>query len=213
MDPILVVTMRKVWPFDSIIIATANEHKRKQFEDLFSPLGMQIKGLRDFKDVPEIVEDQSTFEGNATKKAEIISQWVGGPVISDDSGIVVPALGGEPGVFSARYAGEDATDEKNNQKLISKIREIPEQKRNAYYICMMAIAIPTEPTRLFRGECHGEVITTPRGSYGFGYDPIFYLPCEQMTMAEISSDRKYQISHRGKATAELVTWLKDYFTF
>jgi XTP/dITP diphosphohydrolase len=204
---------KQLWPFSTIIIATANKNKQKQFVDLFSPLGLEVKGLNDLQNVPEIIEDQPTFEGNAAKKAEIIAGWLGGPVISDDSGIVVPDLNGEPGVYSARYAGEHATDEENNQKLLQSIANQGLHEPSAYYVCVMAVAIPHQPTKLFRGECHGNVITEARGENGFGYDPIFYLPSEQMTMAELPSERKYTISHRAKATTQLVEWLQASYTF
>ncbi len=213
MQNILEENMRKVWPFDSIIISTANENKRKQFVDLFSSLGLKVKSLRNFSDVPVIIEDQPTFEGNAIKKAEIISKWLDGPVISDDSGIVVPVLDGEPGVYSARYAGENATDEENNQKLLNEMIDVPENARSASYVCVMAIAIPDSPTICFYGECHGTVLTVPRGNGGFGYDPLFYLPNEGLTMAELPSERKYQISHRGEATSKLVAWMRENYTF
>ncbi|WP_028778933.1 XTP/dITP diphosphatase [Shimazuella kribbensis] len=204
---------KQTWPFSSIIIATANKHKHKQFVDLFSPFGLQVKGLHDLNGVPEIIEDQPTFEGNAAKKAEIISDWLGGPVISDDSGVVVPDLGGEPGVYSARYAGVDATDEANNEKLLQEINHLELHHPPAYYVCVMAVAIPNQPTQFFRGECHGKIITTPLGENGFGYDPIFYLPNEKMTMAQLPSERKYEISHRAIATQKLVNWLKTTYSF
>lgn len=204
----------KAWPFPYIIIATGNRNKLKQFADLFGrELHLKVKGLSDFSDLPEIVEDQETFEGNARKKAEIISNALEAPVISDDSGLEVPALGGEPGVFSARYAGPDASDEQNNQKLVRKIAAVPEEKRQGKYVCVMALAIPGEETRLFRGECTGIILEEPRGHEGFGYDPIFYLPTEQKTMAELPAERKYEISHRAKATSKLIDLLKSEFTF
>ncbi|MCH5584633.1 XTP/dITP diphosphatase [Shimazuella sp. AN120528] len=204
---------KQKWPFLSIIIATANKHKQKQFVDLFAPLGLKVKGLNDLQDVPEIVEDQPTFEGNAAKKAEIISKWLDGPVISDDSGVVVPDLGGEPGVYSARYAGENATDEANNQKLLSELQKRGINRPHAFYVCVMAVAIPNHSTQLFRGECHGNIITTPQGENGFGYDPIFYLPEEKKTMAQLLNERKYMISHRAKATEKLVEWLQKTYVF
>lgn len=204
---------KQTWPFSDIIIATANKHKQNQFVDLFAPLGLNVKGLNDLRGVPEIVEDQPTFEGNAAKKAEIISEWLGGPVISDDSGVVVPDLGGEPGVYSARYSGENATDEANNQKLLHEIEKLEIHKPHAFYVCVMAVAIPHQPTQLFRGECHGNIISTPRGENGFGYDPIFYLPEEKKTMAQLSNERKYTISHRAKATEKLVEWLQNTYVF
>jgi XTP/dITP diphosphohydrolase len=204
---------RHNWPFSSIFIATANKHKQKQFVDLFAPLGLKVKGLNDLTNVPEIIEDQPTFEGNAAKKAEIISNWLGGPVISDDSGVVVPDLGGEPGVYSARYAGEHATDEQNNQKLLHEINRVELIEPLAYYVCVMAVAIPEQPTQFFRGECHGVIVSTPQGTNGFGYDPIFYLPQEKMTMAQLPSVRKYEISHRAIATQKLVEWLRTSYSF
>jgi XTP/dITP diphosphohydrolase len=204
---------KQTWPFADIIIATANKHKQKQFVDLFAPLGLKVKGLNDLQNVPDIVEDQPTFEGNAAKKAETISRWLDGPVISDDSGVVVPSLDGEPGVYSARYAGENATDEANNQKLLDELRNRQIVEPPAFYVCVMAVAIPHQSTQLFRGECHGHIISTPRGENGFGYDPIFYLPEEKQTMAQLQSERKYTISHRAKATAKLVEWLQKTYVF
>lgn len=204
----------KVWPFPYIIIATRNKNKLKQFADLFKrDLNLEVKGLNDFENLPEIVEDQETFEGNARKKAETISKALQAPVISDDSGLVVPALGGEPGVYSARYAGPEADDERNNQKLIAKIRSVPKEKREGIYVCAMALAIPGEETQVVRGECKGIVIEEPRGTEGFGYDPIFYLPAEQKTMAELPNERKYQISHRAEATEKLIALLKWKYLF
>ncbi|MBA4496275.1 XTP/dITP diphosphatase [Paenactinomyces guangxiensis] len=204
----------KVWPFPYIIIATGNKNKLRQFADLFArDLHLDAKGLSDFSGLPEIVEDQDTFEGNARKKAETISNALQAPVISDDSGLVVPALDGEPGVYSARYAGPDANDERNNRKLLKKIRFVPEQHRQGIYVCAMALAVPGEETQLVRGECTGIIIEEPRGDEGFGYDPIFYLPSEQKTMAELPAERKYQISHRAKATEKLTALLKSKYIF
>jgi XTP/dITP diphosphohydrolase len=204
----------KAWPYPYLVIATANENKKKQFADLFrEELGIEVKGLNDFQDVPAIIEDQETFEGNAIKKAEIIRDWLNMPVISDDSGLVVPALGGKPGVHSARYAGKGATDQQNNEKLIQEIQIVPEDRRQAYYVCVMALAIPGEETRTVRGECHGVILDTPRGTEGFGYDPLFYLPEYEKTMAELDKKVRYQISHRAKATRRMIELLKERFTF
>jgi XTP/dITP diphosphohydrolase len=204
---------KQEWPFSTVIIATANEHKQKQFVDLFAPFGLKVKGLNDLQNVPDIIEDQPTFEGNAAKKAETISEWLGGPVISDDSGVVVPDLGGDPGVYSARYAGKNATDEANNQKLLHELKKMAIHEPKAFYVCVMAVAIPHQPTQLFRGECHGKIITISQGENGFGYDPIFYLPEEKKTMAELPNERKYVISHRAKATAKLMEWLQKTYAF
>jgi XTP/dITP diphosphohydrolase len=204
---------KQQWPFNAIVIATGNKHKQAQFVDLFAPLGLTVKGLNDFSDVPDIEEDQPTFEGNAAKKAEMISQWLGGPVIADDSGLVVPALDGLPGVYSARYAGLPSNDAANNEKLLRELSRVGRKEPKAHYVCVMAIAIPEQPTQLFRGECHGNVIATPRGDGGFGYDPLFYLPEEGKTMAELSNERKYTISHRAVATEQLLHWMQEHYRF
>lgn len=204
----------KTWQYPYIVIATENSNKLKQFQELFSyELGLEVKGLKDFPNAPEIIEDQATFEGNAVKKAEIIANWLGQPVVSDDSGLVVPALGGEPGVYSARYAGEPKSDDRNNQKLISKIRELPESERAGFYVCVMALAVPEEESQVVRGECNGVIIDTPRGHLGFGYDPIFYLSNRKMTMAELPNEQKFEISHRAQATKQLIEVLKQTYIF
>jgi XTP/dITP diphosphohydrolase len=204
------------WPFEYVIIASKNKGKLKQFADLFGQtLHLEVRGLNDFTDVgfPEIVEDQPTFAGNARKKAKTISQTLQVPVISDDSGLVVPALHGEPGVYSARYAGLGATDEQNMQKLIQKIRSVPLSDRHGKYVCAMALAIPHTQTDVVFGECWGIILEEPRGSEGFGYDPIFYIPSEQKTFAELPAHYKYQISHRAKATSKLIKRLKRVYRF
>lgn len=206
--------MKKKWPFPEIIIATGNINKLKQFQELFGEyLHLDVKGLKDLPEMPEIVEDQDTFEGNARKKAEVISQRLNAPVVSDDSGLVVPALNGEPGVYSARYAGKKATDEENNCKLLQRIRPLPPSRRKAYYVCAMALAIPGEQTKIVRGECEGVIISQPKGNRGFGYDPIFFLPSHMKTMAELSNQQKFAISHRGKATRLLIEEMKKAYHF
>lgn len=204
----------RAWSFPYLVIATNNQNKLKQFQDLFGQeFSFEVKGLHDFQPLPEIVEDQDTFEGNAYKKAKTIAEAIQVPVVADDSGIVVPALGGAPGVYSARYAGENATDEQNNQKLINAIRSLPEEDRKAYYVCAMVFVVPSQMHLVVRGECHGYVIEEPKGNEGFGYDPIFYLPEEQATMAELPAERRYQISHRAKATRKLIQLLKNEYVF
>ncbi len=206
--------MKKNWSFPDIIIATGNINKLKQFQELFSGyLHLDVKGLKDLPEMPEIIEDQDTFEGNARKKAEIISQKLQAPVVSDDSGLVVPALNGEPGVYSARYAGEDATDEENNRKLLQRIAPIPPSQRKAYYVCAMALAIPDEQTKIVQGKCEGVIVSQPKGNQGFGYDPIFFLPSHMKTMAELSNQQKFAISHRGKATRLLIEEMQKAYHF
>jgi XTP/dITP diphosphohydrolase len=202
------------WLFSYVIIASKNKGKLKQFADLFGQhLHLGVKGLDDFANLPEIVEDQATFAGNARKKAETISHLLHVPVISDDSGLVVPALDGEPGIYSARYAGPHATDEQNMAKLIQKIRPLPMSARQAKYVCTLALAVPGEETYVTLGECWGMIREEPRGKGGFGYDPIFYVPTERKTFAELSPAIKYQISHRAQATATLIQRLKEKYRF
>ncbi|MBD1371820.1 XTP/dITP diphosphatase [Hazenella sp. IB182357] len=202
------------WPYPYILVASGNQNKIKQFQDLFAhEFGLTVKGLKAFPHLPEIVEDRDTFEGNAIKKAESIAKIVAKPVISDDSGIMVSGLDGAPGVYSARYAGENATDAQNNHKLMEAIKHFSEEQRKAKFVCVMALAVPGQETQIVRGECEGVVIPTPRGNNGFGYDPLFYIPAERKTMAELSAERKYQISHRAKATGKLIQVLQDTYDF
>ncbi|SFX12139.1 XTP/dITP diphosphohydrolase [Thermoactinomyces sp. DSM 45891] len=206
--------MKKVWQYPYVLIASQNQHKLKEFRDLFQlELGIGVKGLDEFPDAPEIIEDQDTFEGNAMKKSETISRWLGQPVLSDDSGIVVPALDGAPGVYSARYAGEGSTDQQNVQKMLHEMESLPDSDRGAYYVCVMALSVPGEESKFVRGECHGMVADAPRGENGFGYDPVFYVPGRGQTMAELSSGEKRAISHRSIATKKLVELLKETYTF
>jgi len=206
------MSMKRKWPFPYLIIATRNENKLKQFANLFGEqLRLTVKGLNDFPDLPDIEEDRDTFEGNAIKKAEAIAKRLNAPVMSDDSGLVVPALGGEPGVYSARYAGPDATDADNNRKLMEKIRQVSPEERRGIYVCVMALSIPEEQTLTVRGECEGVVLDEPRGEGGFGYDPIFYLPSEGKTAAELPKERWLAISHRGQAAHQMMDLLqKEY---
>lgn len=202
------------WPFPYVIVASGNKNKVRELRGIFQEkLGIEVKGLDEFPNAPTVIEDADTFEGNARKKAEVISQWLDAPVVSDDSGLVVPALDGEPGVHSARYAGEPTDDAKNNQKLLQKIKEVPSNERGAYFVCVMALAIPGEETITVSGECHGVIVDDLRGEGGFGYDPLFYLREEGKTMAEISLERKQQISHRAKATKRLISEMVKRFTF
>lgn len=205
---------KKPWPFAALMIATANLHKKKQFQDLLgAELGLVVKGLDEYPQVPPIDEDGDSFAGNAAKKAETLARFIDGPVIADDSGLVVPALGGAPGVYSARYAGEGATDDENNQKLLRELKKLAPDQRSGYYVCVIALAIPGQATQLVSGECTGELLLELRGEEGFGYDPMFFVPSEGATMAELPAERRYQISHRAKASRKLLQLLKEQYVF
>nr|WP_253264079.1 XTP/dITP diphosphatase [Geobacillus sp. DSP4a] len=170
---------------------------------MFAKRGIDVKSLLDFPDVPDVEETGSTFAENARLKAEAISRRFGCPVIADDSGLVVDALGGRPGVYSARYAGEDKNDARNIAKLLHELEGVPMEQRTARFHCALAVAIPGRPTAVVEAACEGYIAEAPRGEGGFGYDPVFYLPEKGKTMAELTPEEKNEISHRAKALAKL----------
>lgn len=181
-----------------IVIATSNQNKVKEIKKIFSPIkDLEIISLSDLENSPEIIEDGSTFEENAMKKAYMISKFTDLPVIADDSGLEIDALNGEPGVYSARYGGKNLTDHQRNQLVLEKMKG--HDNRKARFVCAISILIPDEKKHTLRGECSGIILDEIRGKNGFGYDPIFFLPEKGMTMAEISMEEKNRISHRAKA--------------
>lgn len=186
-----------------VIIATKNKGKAQEFEKLFSPYDIKVLTLLDFPDIPDIDETGETFEENAILKAEAISKQFQTMVISDDSGLVVDALNGRPGIYSARFAGEDKDDEANIRKVLFEMENIPTEERTARFYCAIALAIPNEKTITVSGSCEGEILREKRGSNGFGYDPIFLIKNRGLTMAEITPEEKNQISHRSNAIKKL----------
>jgi XTP/dITP diphosphohydrolase len=189
-----------------LVLATKNRGKIAEFEGLFRDFDLEIKSLNDFGPIPPVIEDGETFEDNAVKKAQFTAKVLGLPAIADDSGLTVKALGGEPGVFSARYAGEGATDEANNTKLLRAMKGI--EQREAAFICILAIAVPRGPALIYEGTCEGLIAKEISGNQGFGYDPLFYYPPLNKTFAQMSAAEKNKISHRGRAMAELKGELK-----
>jgi XTP/dITP diphosphohydrolase len=189
----------------SIVVASRNRKKTHEIADLLSPHGLEVACVADLADVPEVVEDGSTFAENAAKKASRTATHLGCWVIGEDSGLMVDALGGQPGIYSARYSGEGATDEKNNQKLIAALAGVPPEKRTAGYVCTVALADPTGTIRLrAEGRCRGVIIDDPRGANGFGYDPHFLIREYHQTFGELSSLVKQQLSHRARAFAKFI---------
>ncbi len=184
-----------------LVLATKNRGKVSEFQDLFQGFDFEIKSLNDFGPIPPVIEDGDTFEDNAVKKAQFTAKVLGLPAIADDSGLTVKALGGKPGVLSARYAGEGATDEANNIKLLKAMKGI--EQREAAFICVLAIAVPQGPALIYEGTCEGLITQEVRGTQGFGYDPIFYYPPLNKTFAQMSGAEKNGVSHRGRAMAEL----------
>lgn len=192
----------------SVIIATKNKGKAKEFERLFSKYGMEVKTLIDFPDVPDIEETGETFEENAIIKAEAIAKLANSFVVADDSGLVIDALGGRPGVYSARYAGAEKNDEDNIDKVLSEMEAVNEEERTARFYCALAMAGPDFETITVNGTCEGMILNERRGSEGFGYDPIFFVPSEGKTMAEMSPERKNELSHRAAAMKNLEPYIE-----
>lgn len=181
-----------------LVLASHNKHKAEEIKNILGE-GFEVITQSEAGFLGEVKEDGATFEENAAKKAEEVMAAVGVPTIADDSGLCVSALGGAPGVFSARYAGEDATDDENVEKLLNALKDVPDEKRDAEFVCAFALAIPEKETIIFKGSCKGSILHEKQGSDGFGYDPVFYTPIFKKSLASISADEKNSISHRGEA--------------
>lgn len=186
-----------------IMIATNNKGKAKDFETLFGPFGFEVQTLNDLEQDIDVEETGVTFEENAILKAETVSKLLGIMVISDDSGLEIDKLQGAPSVYSARYAGEPKNDDANIDKVLTELQGVPEKDRTARFRCVLAVAGPGMETVTFSGSCEGWILEERRGLNGFGYDPIFYAPEKGRSMAELSSEEKGQISHRGAALRQL----------
>jgi len=191
-----------------LVLASRNRKKSREVAEILAPHGIQLVSIADFPEVGEVVEDGATFAENAAKKAAQPAAQIGRWVIGEDSGLVVDALAGRPGVYSARFSGPGATDESNNRKLMKELAGVPLERRTASYVCSIALADPTGAIRLSaEGRCRGLMITEPRGDNGFGYDPYFLVREYHRTFGELSSRVKHQISHRARALADFVPGL------
>jgi len=191
-----------------IIVATGNQGKLHEIRDLLADLPITLRSLADFTHVTIPAENGETFSANARQKAEFMVEKTGSWVLADDSGLAVPILNGEPGIYSARYAGDDADDRKNNLYLLAKLQNIPAIQRQAKFVCVMVLATPSGEIHQFEGRCEGRIAASMKGNEGFGYDPLFLLvPDYTKTMAEISLAEKQKISHRGMALQQLKEWL------
>lgn len=184
-----------------LVVATKNKNKLIEFKEILKNSTIEVKSLADFGPIPEVIEDGETFDQNAYKKAHQTARILGVPAIADDSGLVVESLGGAPGVYSARYAGPDATDKDNCLKLLEELRG--KKNRNAYFSCVLSIAVPSGPALTYEGRCDGVILQEPRGSSGFGYDPLFYFAEYGKTFAELTLEEKNRVSHRGRALKEV----------
>ena len=192
-----------------IVVATHNKGKIREFKAALAEIGIEAVGIGELVTVPEPVEDGDTFAANALLKARYIFDKYGVDCFADDTGLEVKALNGEPGVYSARYAGEHATDEDNNKKLLNALKDVPADKRTGRYVAELVLAYPDGKELTARGTCEGVIIDEAHGEGGFGYDPYFYVPSLGHTMAEIPLAEKNAISHRGLALKKLVALLKD----
>ncbi|MBR5154969.1 MAG: XTP/dITP diphosphatase [Clostridia bacterium] len=186
-----------------LILASKNAHKAMEMQAI---LGDGVELITQDKTIAkdiDVVEDGLTFEENAIKKALTIMKETGLPTIADDSGLCVDALDGRPGIYTARFAGDNATDDENISKLISELEGVKDDARTARFVCVIAVAIPNREVTTYRGECEGRILTQRQGKNGFGYDPIFFVPEHGKSMAELSADVKNSISHRFKALKKL----------
>ncbi|MFC1829743.1 XTP/dITP diphosphatase [Thermodesulfobacteriota bacterium] len=185
----------------TLVIATRNRGKTAEIKDLLQDFSLEIKNLDDFGPIPVMAEDGDTFDENAYKKASFAARVLGIPALADDSGLMVDALDGAPGVLSARYGGEDATDTQRCVRLLEEMTG--KTNRRAAFQCVISIAVPAGPALTYEARCDGLISEQPAGTNGFGYDPVFYYPPFEKTFAELTREEKNRVSHRGKALMEL----------
>ncbi len=192
-----------------LLVATGNQGKLKEIRRLLENSGIEVVGLDQYDSPPEVVEDGATFAANAEKKAQQMAAFSGCLTLADDSGLVVEALAGAPGVHSARYAGEQGNDAANNAKLLQEMSAVADEKRQAAFHCVMALASPDGQCQTFSGKVSGLIMRGERGEGGFGYDPLFMVPEYGKTMAELPLDIKNRISHRGAALRQVIPVLQE----
>ncbi|MBI1953938.1 MAG: RdgB/HAM1 family non-canonical purine NTP pyrophosphatase [Candidatus Omnitrophica bacterium] len=194
----------------TLLLATRNTRKAQELKRLLTGSGLSLFTLADFPDIPAVAEDHATFRSNAVKKALETSRFTILPVLADDSGLEVKALDGTPGVRSARFAGPSASDLANNRKLLSALAKVPGSRRQARFVCFLALAIGGRLVEVFQGVCEGAIALKPAGRTGFGYDPLFVPRGRRKTMAQLGSRFKDRLSHRAKALAQFQRWLKAF---
>ena len=202
-----------------ILIATSNPGKLRDFDGAAHPHGIEISGIPDFSSLPTVVENGLTFEENARKKAEEYSRYAPAEIVlADDSGLEVDALQGAPGVHSARYAAEqphladeNTDDEANNARVLRELKDVRPEKRTGRFVCVLAAARDGKTLATFRGVAEGVILDAPRGTNGFGYDPLFYFPEIEKTFAELSRREKARYSHRGAAFRQFLDWCEKQF--
>lgn len=198
--------------FPTIILASRNRKKSAEIADLFARFGVRLQSVADFEGVSEVVEDGESFAENAAKKATQTAMHLDQWALGEDSGLCVDALKGAPGIYSARYAGEDATDQDNNRKLIEALAEVPRSKRAAHYVCHVSLSSPDGVIQLTEESyCHGEIIDEARGTNGFGYDPHFFIREYHQTFGELGTIVKQHLSHRARAFHRFLPRLIRHF--
>lgn len=195
---------------NEIVLATRNPDKGRELGALLGGLGIRIRTVADFPNVPEVEEDGTTCEANAIKKAREIARATGVPAVADDTGLEVDALEGRPGVYAARYAGEHATYEDNCRKLLLELAGVPRPKRTARFLTVAAIAFPSGDVHVTQGNLEGLITEQPVGDRGFGYDPVFLVPEFDRTLAQLTAEEKNRMSHRAKAFAQMRVWLEEH---
>ena len=187
----------------ALVLGTRNRSKREEIVEILGDLGLELADLSQWPDAPEVVEDGDTFEANARKKATELARALNQWVLAEDSGLVVPALNGRPGVYSARYAGKQGDDEANNLRLLAELAPLPDDRRAAYYVCVAALVdAQGEVKAVAEGRCHGVITREPHGTGGFGYDPLFLIPEYHRTFGELSARVKHALSHRARALTQ-----------
>ena len=192
-----------------ILIATTNQHKAKEIQQILDGLNYNVRTLSEFQNPPTVIEDGLTFIENATKKATIYANTYKTLTLADDSGLAVDALNGRPGIHSARYAGDNAPDHKLYEKLLDELQDIPSEQCTARFHCAIVLILPNGDRHTIEETVNGIIIKEPRGQNGFGYDPVFYYPSLQKTFAQLSTDEKNQISHRAKALIKVKEYLQN----
>jgi XTP/dITP diphosphohydrolase len=193
-----------------LLLATRNQHKKQELAAMLEGLDIEVLTLDDVPELPEVVEDGATFSENARKKALSTARASGYICLADDSGLEVNALNGQPGVYSARFAGPRADDRMNNEKLVAMLREIAPDQRAARFVCVIAIADPQGKVQVVEGECPGSITLDAKGSAGFGYDPLFIPDGCQQTFAELGAEEKNRISHRGQALKKALPLIRGF---
>lgn len=193
----------------ALIIATQNKGKLKEICRVLQSVGIEAEGMDNYPHLVAGIEDGETFAANAQKKAQAIVEQTGKPCLADDSGLTVDALQGRPGVYSARYAGEGATDQQNNQLLLKEMAQIPDGQRQAAFCCVMALCFPDGKCLFFEGRLEGQILREEQGAGGFGYDPLFQVGDDARSLAQISLDEKNSISHRGQALMQMMNAINN----